>query len=188
MPQSKILVDTNSYLRLARGIHPLLFQTFGDDDYCLYVLPELNEEFEKSARLQHKFAWANEEDYAQNRKHYPKSGKKQHKEIEQAYDFIWGYITTDVPGPSRVDARYLAHALVMEIAVVTDDQDMLAVAEVFGIKTMRTLDLLKLMMDSGHIGLQKVRELVGYWRYSGDMPAGKNGDASNPLIPRGGYW
>ena len=42
MPQSKVLVDSNSYFRLAKSIHPLLFQTFGDEEYCLYVLPELD--------------------------------------------------------------------------------------------------------------------------------------------------
>ncbi|MEA9390931.1 hypothetical protein SJI19_10305 [Acerihabitans sp. TG2] len=44
MPQSKILVDTNAYLRLAKTIRPLLFVTFGDNEYCLYILPELIEE------------------------------------------------------------------------------------------------------------------------------------------------
>ena len=43
MPQSKILVDTNSYLRLAKSIRPLLFVPFGDKEYCLYILSELNE-------------------------------------------------------------------------------------------------------------------------------------------------
>lgn len=44
MPQSKILVDTNAYLRLAKTVRPLLFVPFGDNEYCLYILPELNEE------------------------------------------------------------------------------------------------------------------------------------------------
>ena len=33
--QAKILLDSNSYFRLAREIHPLLFQEFGDKNYCL---------------------------------------------------------------------------------------------------------------------------------------------------------
>ena len=94
MSQSKVLVDTNSYLRLARSIHPLLFQTFGNEEYCLYVLPDLD-----------------------------------------------------------------------------DDSDMLAVAAEFGIKTLKTLDLMKLMVDSDHIDMTKVREVISYWRYWGDMPS-----------------
>ena len=44
MAQSKILVDTNTYLKLAKTIRPLLFAPFGDDENCLYILPELNDE------------------------------------------------------------------------------------------------------------------------------------------------
>ncbi len=51
MAQSKILVDTNAYLRLAKTIRPLLFMPFGENEYCLYILPELNEEL-KSHKLQ----------------------------------------------------------------------------------------------------------------------------------------
>ena len=46
MPQAKILVDTNAYLRLAKTIRPLLFVPFGVKEFCLYILPELNHELE----------------------------------------------------------------------------------------------------------------------------------------------
>ncbi|WP_263080114.1 DNA-binding protein [Endozoicomonas sp. Mp262] len=173
MAQSKVLVDSNSYFRLAKSIHPLLFQTFGEDEYCLYVLPELDNELGKSRRLKSKFAWASDDEYIENRKHYPSVGKKQSKAIDDAYDYIWNYIETESPGPSKVDARYLAYAYVLGISVVTDDADMLAVAKVFNIKTLKTLDLMKLMVDSGHIDMNKVREIVGFWRYWGDMPSGE---------------
>lgn len=68
MPQSKILVDTNTYLRLAKTIRPLLFETFGENEYCLYILPELNGELSNS-KLQNKFHWVNEEEFCVNRKH-----------------------------------------------------------------------------------------------------------------------
>lgn len=44
MAQAKYLIDTNSYLRLARSIRPLLGATFGAKPTCLYVIPELNVE------------------------------------------------------------------------------------------------------------------------------------------------
>ena len=37
MPQRKLLLDTNAYLRLARSVHPLLFSDFGEDRICLYL-------------------------------------------------------------------------------------------------------------------------------------------------------
>ena len=74
MPQSKILVDTNSYLRLAKSIRPLLFVPFGDKEYCLYILSELNEEL-KTSKLDNKFPWTQEDEFIENRKFFPKIGK-----------------------------------------------------------------------------------------------------------------
>lgn len=171
MPQTKILVDSNSYFRLAKSIHPLLFQEFGEEKYCLYVLKELNEEYERSRRLKTKFPWVSDAEFEENRKHYLNVGKDQRKDIERAFDYIWAYIQTEQQGPSRIDATYLAHAYVMGLTVVTDDKDMLAVASAFGIKVKKTLELMRLMCDVGYITEAKVKELVDYWRYDGDTPA-----------------
>lgn len=87
MPQSKILVDTNSYLRLAKTIRPLLFMPFGENEYCLYILPELNSEL-GTRKLQSKFPWVDEEEFAENRKHFPQVGKKQRQSIHQTFDYV----------------------------------------------------------------------------------------------------
>jgi hypothetical protein len=47
---------------------------------------------------------------------------------------------------------------------------MLALAKDFGIVTLKTLDLLKLMLDCGHIDMDKVREVAGYLIYQNDRP------------------
>ena len=44
MPQSKILIDSNVYFRLAQSIRPLLQVEFGKEKYCLYVIKGLQEE------------------------------------------------------------------------------------------------------------------------------------------------
>lgn len=176
MSQTKILVDSNSYFRLAKSIHPLLFREFGEEKLCLYVLKELNEEYGRSPRLKSKFPWVGEKEFEENRGHYLTIGKKSAKEIKQAFDYIWGHIQTEKLGPSRIDALYLAHAFVLRLAVVTDDRDMLSVAEAFGIATKKTLDLMRLMCDVGYVTELKVKELVDYWRYDGDMPADMQAD------------
>ena len=51
MAQTKLLIDSNSYFRLAKSLHPLLFEEFGADNYCLYVLKELEEEWSRNPRL-----------------------------------------------------------------------------------------------------------------------------------------
>jgi hypothetical protein len=73
-------------------------------------------------------------------------------------------------GVSPVDARALATAFVLEVPLVTDDGDMLALAEAFGIEAMKTLELLRLMVDCGHATMDQVISAVGYWRYARDLP------------------
>jgi hypothetical protein len=37
MAQTKILIDTNSYFRLAQNLHPLLKTPFGKAEYTIYA-------------------------------------------------------------------------------------------------------------------------------------------------------
>ena len=170
MPQSKVLVDTNAYIRLAKTIHPLLFVPFGDNEYCLYVLPELNDEL-KSHKLQSKFHWVDEEEYTDNRKHFPTISRKQTKSIQQTFEYLWDHVQTELPGPSRVDALYIAYALELDVPVVTDDQDMIELAKAFDSKVMPTLELLKTMLDCGHTDMKTIDGLCEYWRYLADLPS-----------------
>lgn len=73
---------------------------------------------------------------------------------------------------SPVDVRALATAYVLDVQIVTDDQDMLRLAGDFGIKTMNTLALMRLMLDSGRIDMSRVRQITAYWQYEKDTPAG----------------
>ena len=171
MAQHKILVDSNSYFRLANSIHPLLFQPFGDDQHCLYVLPELDDEYEREPRLQRKFPWVNDPLYRDNRRAGLQLSRQEKRNRTTVEEFLWDHVQTTLPGPSRIDVRILSYGYVQELPVVTDDMDMKALAEVFGIRTMLTLELLKLMLDCEHIELSKVREIVSYWSYIGDRPA-----------------
>jgi hypothetical protein len=82
--------------------------------------------------------------------------------IRDAYEFIWESVQTDQAGLSRVDTLCLAHGFGLSIPVVTDDESMLRTAETFQMEVMRSLDLLKLMLDRGHIEITKVREVVAY--------------------------
>lgn len=169
MAQTKILVDTNTYLRLAQSVTPLLFNPFGDDEYCLYVIPELNDELDKK-HLKNTFPWIEDPDYRNNRQHFPKISRREKKSIQNTFEFLWDYVVTELPGPSRVDALYIAYAMELDIHVVTDDEDMIQLANAFDAKVMRTLDLLKLMLDADHIDMRKIQSIVSYWRYIKDTP------------------
>lgn len=170
MAQSKILVDTNAYFRLAQSIRPLLKTEFGEPPYCLYVIKELQDEYSRSSRLRNKFPWVNDPEYAENRSHRLQLSRQDKNEIGQAFDFIFDHKRTAYPTVSRVDVTVLAHAYVLGVPVVTDDTDMLALAKDFGITTFKTLDLLKLMLECGHVDMVKVREVAGYLSYQNDRP------------------
>lgn len=169
MAQSKILVDTNCYLRLAKPLQPFLFEPFGAAEYCLYVIPELNAEL-AAGHLKTKFPWVDQPEFVEERRHFPTMSRKQRKAIEETLKFVWDHVEAELPGPSRVDARFVAYALELDIPVVTDDEDMIRLARAFGAKVMRSLDLLKIMVDQNHINRNKVRSIVAYWRHVDDAP------------------
>lgn len=170
MPQIKILIDSNVYFRLAQTIHPLLQIEFGKERHCLYMIKELQTEYNKSPRLKSMFYWVNEPEYKKNRACELNISRKNKQAITQVYDFIKDYAKDSYPGLSRVDITALAHAYVLDIPIVTDDSDMLALAGDFNIKTLKTLDLLKLMLDCRHIDIAVVRQIASYWNYAEDKP------------------
>ena len=170
MAQRKILLDSNAYLRLAQTFHPLLQVEFGKEHHCLYVVRELQQEFDRSARLQTKFHWVNEPEYAANRSRAITIPRKAARQIAVAVSVIEGEARDRELGVSPVDARALATASVLGVHLVTDDGDMLALAQAFGIDAMKTLELLRLMVDCGHATMEQVISAAGYWRYARDLP------------------
>lgn len=46
-----VLLDTNTYLRLAKRLRPLVGRTFGQKDYKLTILKAVEDEVRRSARL-----------------------------------------------------------------------------------------------------------------------------------------
>ncbi len=92
MPQTKILIDSNCYLRLAQSIHPL---------------------------LQYKFPWVLKSEYVANRKCKMTISKQQRKEIAANLDFIQGTARSQGSNVSVVDARALAVAMALGVRIVT---------------------------------------------------------------------
>lgn len=175
MAQTKILVDTNSYLRLAQNIHPLLCKAFGKESFTLYMHADLNAEFRSSSRLQNKFDWVSEFEYKENRKRSVSLSNKQKEAIEETFDFMWQHVVETFhqqrqKGPSPIDTKILATALVLEIQVVTDDQDMIELAAEYDVQHLTSLSLMKQMLDEKHITIDKVEQVVAQWQYDNDTP------------------
>lgn len=170
MPQTKILIDSNVYFRLAQSIHPLLQVEFGKEKHCLYVIKELQSEYDKSPRLKSTFYWVNEPKYKKNRSCELNLAKKDKLAIAQVFDFIKNHARDSYPDVSKVDITALAYAYVLNIQIVTDDSDMLALAAEFNIRTLKTLELLKLMLDYQHISIAVVKQVASFWNYTDDKP------------------
>jgi predicted nuclease of predicted toxin-antitoxin system len=136
---------------------------------------ELNAEFRASSRLQTIFSWAAEEVYRDNRKRSLTLSKAQKAEIEETFDFMWEYVKEEFheqrsKGPSYTDTLILATAAVLEIRAVTDDQDMIELAETYGVHQITSLELMKLMFQEEHIDMEKIEQVVEQWQHEDDTP------------------
>ncbi|WP_412471785.1 DNA-binding protein [Halobacteriovorax sp. RT-1-4] len=182
MAQSKVSIDSNSYFRLAQTIHPLLNVEFGEEKYCLYIIDGFEGEYYKSRRLKSKFYWAKSNEYEGNRDRRISRSKKQKKEIDNIFEHIWeasqnyeyeggenSQIEDKLP-PGPVDCDALAVAKVLNIPVVTDDEDMTMLGMEFDVKMWSTLKLLRVMRDCHHIQNSTVTSLVRYWKETNEMP------------------
>lgn len=171
MPQNKILIDTNTYFRLAQSIHPLLKTGFGDPPNILLITQDLEKEFKRSARLRSKFNWFWQDEYVKNRNAILQLSKLQRTQFERDVQTILG-IANDLgfTGLSIVDINGITYALILKITLVTDDYDMTNLAQQLGVSVISTLGLLKMMFDSGHIDMAKVRAVAGYWVHIADCP------------------
>lgn len=169
MPCS-ILIDSCSYFRLADSLHPLLKTVFCEDGHSLGVIKELQEEYKKNSSLKHKFFWVDQPAYAENRKRCFTLSADQKTAINNAFYFIRETVRDQRLGVSRIDIICLSHAYVLEIPIVTDDSDLLALAKEYDVKAFKTLELLKIMYDCGHVTIEQVKTIAAYWQYLKDKP------------------
>jgi len=168
----RILLDTNSYLRLAEQLHPLLLTTIpGNEGGELWILGELYKELQSSSRLRNQFSWTFLPEFVENRKTCRwRLRKDQREQIESVTDFALKYSREIGNGASPFDIRCLAFGSVLDCPVVTDDKDMRRLGEALEITVMGTIELLGIMVRSGHCNLQQARNLIRYWIAIDDLP------------------
>ncbi len=171
MAYTKILLDTNTYLRLGNSIRPLLNDPFGENKYSLFIHKELQLELDRSSRIQNKFYWINEEEYVHERKNVISSSKKEKAEIDNAYDFIWNYQKDNGYSISREDIYCISASYILDVILVSDDIDLIQVAKEFEVIVMSTLELLKLMLENKKLEKTEIPTIISYWKYIDDLPA-----------------
>lgn len=110
MAYTKILLDTNAYLRLSKSVRPLLAEPFGEKQYALFLHKEIQIELNRSSRIKNKFYWLKEKEYVEERKKIITTTRKEKEEIEKTYDFVWEFQNDENLELSREDIYCIAAA------------------------------------------------------------------------------
>jgi hypothetical protein len=172
MLKKKLLVDSCSYFRLAQTIHPLLGVQFGSTEkYILYLIEEFEREYMKSSQLRGKFGWVQQDQYVSNRKkHRIKTTAAEKAEIAEIFDHMSGFAEDEGLTTSPEDIRGVATAYVCKIDIVSDDKDLMLLATEFGVRCLKSLQLLEIMKNQNHVEIGIIRQIVGYWIAISDVP------------------
>lgn len=170
---SQLLIDSNSYFRLARVIKPFLGVGFGEPPYAIYVISQLDEEFSKSQRLINKFSWVDEAEYRTNRTGNCLGLGIGKFEMTQTVNFMKDHKYHRGLGVSKVDIIVLAVAYLLEIAIISDDIDIQEMAKDFDMcECMSSLEVLYWLYCEGIMSLKDVKVTVKLWRQEKDLPMG----------------
>lgn len=175
-----VLLDTNAYLRLAKRVRPLLGKAFGQKRYVLTVLRDVEDEVQRSPRLQHDYPWFAADGLATERlAHSPRLNAEEKAMLAAATSVLHGLVQMD-PGifmtkgrspPSRTDCRVLAFGQIRPAIVVTDDLGMHALADMVGLDIWHGPELLKKMLSAKLIGNELVREIYAALEVNNDLTA-----------------
>ncbi len=173
-----VLLDTNAYLRFAKRIKPLLGISFGQKGYVLTILPEVEDEVRRSAKLRFHFPWFDDPEFAQERlAKRTRINRQQREQIAAASSILRAHVLDDVARfsargrspPSPTDCYILAFGQICPAVVVTDDMGMHLLADDFEIPIWHGFELLKKMQSAKLIDNEKVREIYDALEVNTDL-------------------
>ena len=175
-----VLLDTNTYLRLAKRIRPLLGVKFGQKDYVLTVLKDVEDEVRRNRTLRFKFPWFDDEAFGKERDAAQVRLKATERlALENAQSILRGHVLVDVDRyttggrqpPSDTDCRVLAFGQVRDAIVVTDDLGMHLLADDFELPIWHGWQLLAKMKTAKLVENDLVREIYAALERNGDLTA-----------------
>jgi hypothetical protein len=173
-----VLLDTNTYLRLAKRIRPLLGVKFGQKDYVLTVLKDVEDEVRRNRTLGSKFPWFDDEAFGKERDAAQMRLKAAEKlAIENAQSVLRGQVLGEVDRytrggrqpPSDTDCRVLAFGQARDAIVVTDDLGMHLLAADFELPIWHGWQLLAKMKTAKVVDNDLVRDIYGALERNGDL-------------------
>jgi len=176
-----VLLDTNAYLRLAKRIRPMLGVKFGQKEYILTILKQVEDEVHSNQRLQFLYPWFDVPEFANERL---ASTVRLSKEEKEQINIVSGvfrahvlenatvYTSNGRSPPSPTDCFILAFGQIRPAIVATDDLGMHMLAKDFGLDKMvwHGHELLKKMLSAKLIDKTLVRGIFEALENNNDLP------------------
>ncbi|MDT7518964.1 hypothetical protein RAE19_09615 [Rhodoferax sp. TBRC 17660] len=175
---TEVLLDTNTYLRLAKRIRPAVGREFGQVPYVVVILKAVEEEVHRSAKLLFKNPWFDEPEFAEERiAKQTRLSAADKQEMKLVQDILMGTVQLDIdkytshgrspPGPT--DCWLLAYGKVKNAIVVTDDLGMHTLAAEVGLKVWHGFELLAKLKTAKVVDNDLVREIYDALDRNGDL-------------------
>jgi hypothetical protein len=175
-----VLLDTCTYLRLAKRIRPLVGRKFGLKNYVITILKDVEDEVLRNQMLQYMNPWFSDKDLQEERlaKRVNLSPEEK-KKIAVAQSIFRDYVLENAIAfsknkrspPSLVDCGLLAFCQVREAIVATDDLGMHQLAKEFGLQVWHGYQLLDKLRSAKEVNHALIEEIYAALDANGDLTA-----------------
>lgn len=174
---TQVLLDTNTYLRLAKRIRPAVGREFGQVPYVLVILKAVEDEVYRSARLRFLNPWFDEPEFVQERlAKQTRLNAAEKQDLKLVQDVLLGTVQLDVAKyttgrspPGATDCWLLAYGQVKGAIVVTDDLGMHTLAADAGLKVWHGFELLAKLRTAKIVDNDLVRQIYDALERNNDM-------------------
>lgn len=165
---TQVLLDTNTYLRLAKRIRPAVGRQFGQVPYVLVILKAVEDEVHRSSRLKFLNPWFDVAEFAEERlAKQVRLTVAEKEDMRLVQDVLLGTVQMDVQlytsngrsPPGSTDCWLLAYGQVKGAIVVTDDLGMHTLAAAAGLQVWHGYELLAKLRTAKVVDNDLVREI-----------------------------
>lgn len=129
-------------------------------------------EYNYSVRLRSKFIWVENEKHIEDRQRGKiRLSEDQKASIAGTKEFMRQTCRDEDLGCSLFDIECLAAAYELHITLVTDDIDLVELANLYEQPVMSSMDLMQKMLAEQCITIDDVKSVVAMWTYDEDLPS-----------------
>lgn len=175
---TEVLLDTNTYLRLAKRIRPAIGRQFGQVPYVVVILKAVEDEVHRNPKLQFKNPWFDEPEFAQERMaKQTRLSAAEKQDMKLVQDVLMGTVQLDIDKytshgrspPGATDCWLLAYGQVKGAIVATDDLGMHTLATEVGLKVWHGFELLAKLKSAKVASNELVRDIYDALERNGDI-------------------